>query len=87
MKSVKEEQKKQFFPKLNFIEQFAGVAWPGVAVTIHRTESRKLRQTRPHIATLCHTTSVCSEQFQNQFPTLTQQILTRKIFYPSGKNK
>ena len=50
MKSVKEEQKKQFFPKLNFIEQFAGVAWPGVAVTIHRTESQTAANPVPH----CH---------------------------------
>ena len=86
MKSVKEEQKKQFFPKLNFIEQFAGVAWPGVAVTMPRTESQTAANPGPQRHIVPH--------YECLFRTISKSIsnidttnFNTKNILSVGKNK
>ena len=86
MKSVKEEQKKQFFPKLNFIEQFAGVAWPGVVVTMPRTESQTAANPGPQRHIVPH--------YECLFRTISKSIsnidttnFNTKNILSVGKNK
>ena len=78
--------KKQFFPKLNFIEQFAGVAWPGVVVTMPRTESQTAANPGPQRHIVPH--------YECLFRTISKSIsnidttnFNTKNILSVGKNK